>query len=382
MQQTEIIAEDERAGLPSSSGLQRIFECRACLPFTNHLRDNDLLPPDHASVDAEHGTEVHRICAQLALGEKPTGDADDISEASGLWESAQLEILKAFGKPLDELKIVVEERFWHTNLKGARIASGRFDLIAMDPSTRNAVLVDYKTGHGDVPHPISNWQMMHGAVLMAINLEAMDVTAAIVQTGHKTTVTLWTSEEIADFDEEIVTWLGIGSRIHYLEAGFQPSEHNCKYCPARLHCPRLLSDVTGAVAIAQAAPDASQMVACATTPVLSNFLAKCETVELLAKAAKAEMTARLQRGEEDAAYHLKASAPRRKVTDARRLVNAIITAGATVDDALNAMSITLGAAEGLLKGVGYKGKVAKEYLEQNCGDAITLTETEPKLTRK
>lgn len=374
---------DEREGLPSSSGLHRIIECAACLPFTNYLRDNDLLPPDHASEDAEHGTEVHRICAQFATGEEPTGERDDIEEARELFETAEQEIIKTFGKPLAELKLIVEERFWHTDLKGNRIASGRFDLIAMDRETGGAVLIDYKTGHDEVPHPAENWQLKHGAVLLALTHEALEVTGCIIQTGRRPAKHTWTPDEIADMDEEIVAYLGACHVGHYLERGFNPAPERCHYCPARLHCPRLLADVVDMVAVAKAMPDASQMVACAATPVLSDFLIKCGTVRLLETAAKAEMTARLERGETDENYHLEASAPKRVITDARVVVNGLIAAGVTVDEALGAMKINVGSAEGLLKeATGLKGKQLKDEFAQLAGAALTMSEPTPTLKRK
>jgi len=386
---SEILAEirkeetDERCGLPSASAMPRIMSCLASLPLTNYLRERGMLPPDVPSEDAEHGTEVHRICAQLALGQEPAGEPEDIAEARELYETAEQEVIKYLGKPLSDLKVVVEERFWHTNQKGERIASGRFDLIAIDRGTGNAVLIDYKTGHNDVDVPYDNWQMKLGAILMAIHLEVFEVKAVIVQTMRKPTLEIFTPSEIADFDEELVITLEFLDRSHYLDHGFNPTPENCKYCPCRLHCPRLLADRGELVAMAEAAPDADHVIACATTPRLSKFLTQCASVELLAKAAKAEMTARLERGETDENYHLEASAPKRVITDARAVVNGLIASGVAVDDALGTMKIGVGAAEELLKGAtGLKGKALKDELAQLAGDALTMSEPTPKLARK
>lgn len=382
---TTIKTTDERQGLPSSSGMQRIMDCSACLPLTVHLKSIGKLPRDIESKDAAHGTSVHAICEELALGrEISEGEPDEIEEAKELWESAQAAVVRLIGKSLDELEVHVEERFWHYDPDSNKIASGRFDLIAVDRSTSPAVAVilDYKTGHNEVPLPAVNWQLRHGAVLVAANLDVDTVHGVIIQTMRKVEQTTFQPDEIVFFMEAIEEALSMPSKLASpFDVPFSSSEENCRYCPARLHCPRLLHDLEVADSLA-VSNDPYRMIASADTATLGKFLLRCETVETISKAAKEEMTERLRGGDTSPYWHLEASAPRRKVTDARKVVNVIIAAGASVDNALGAMSITIGAAEGLLKGVGYKGKVAKEYLEQNCADAITLSNPEPSLKRK
>jgi hypothetical protein len=381
----QIETTDERQGLPSSSGMQRIMDCAACLPLTVHLRSIGKLPRDIETNYATHGIIVHSICEELALGrEIIEGEPEQIEEAKELWEAAQAAVVRLMGKSLDELEVHVEERFWHYDEAGERIASGRFDLIAVDRSAAPAVAVilDYKTGHNEVPLPAANWQLRHGAVLAAANLDVEMVHAVIVQTMRRVEQATFQGEEIVFFMESIEEALSMPANLASpFDVPFSASEENCRYCPSRLHCPRLLHDLEVADSLV-VTNDPYRMIASADTDTLGRFLMRCETVETIAKAAKEEMTERLRGGDTSPHWHLEASAPRRKVTDARKVVNVIIAAGASVDNALGAMSITLGAAEGLLKGVGYKGKVAKEYLEQNCADAITLSNPEPSLKRR
>lgn len=381
IQQLDTKEADERKGLPSASSMQRIMNCPASLPLTHRLRELGQLPTDHGSEDASRGTRIHDYLQALGEGAEtlPSGlTQEELEEALSLWDRAQDVITQLFGEDLAEVDIVVEQRLWLEDaLTGDAVFSGRFDLIAMD--TDKALILDYKTGFSDVPIAAENWQIMAGAVLFREAFgNGREIYGTILQTGHKAEVSRIETDAIRQAGRLILMRLNEKESDPFT-LGFNPSDENCKYCPARLACPRLhydLKEVTGIT-------NADALISTASTPRLDAFLNQLESIERITKAARKEMAARLERGEEAPNYHLASGPARRKVVDAGKLASALISEGADTSTVLASMSMTVGNAERVLKdATGLKGKALKEKMEALAGDAIEAKEPEPSLKRK
>lgn len=374
--------QDERQGLPSASSMQRIMECKASLPLTNRLREQGLLPVDHGTEYSKKGDRVHEILAALATGaplaQMAEFDPAEMEEALELWESAQQIITQVFGTELSDVEIRVEERIWLCDEDGEKMASGRFDLVAVSVARNQALILDYKTGHGDVPEPLNNWQTLTGAVIVWVESGVENFTAAIVQTRYRPQVAQYDGPAVGEALNQIDDALALKEADPFV-VGFNPSTDRCKYCPARLACPRLHYDLTAI----RAAENPDLIIATAPTPRLSQFLLACESVAILAKTAKAEMEHRLRNGETDEHWHMAASAGRRQVNDARALAQALIAEGATVDQTLAAMTITIGNAEAVLKAAtNLKGKALTQRLNAIGEFCIETSQPEPSLKRK
>lgn len=379
----EAAFEDERKGLPSASSMHRIMTCSAFLPLYKHLREAGQLPPAQSSDDADRGTELHGHLEDLAYGRTPFGEYDDIALCREMFAEARRQIVRSLGEDIDSegITLLIEERLWHRNLDGEDIASGKFDLVAIDSERKKAVIIDYKTGHLQVPLPFENWQILHGAGLLNRHFDVESVTGVIVYAHRKPTVGEISPQDIEDTMASI-EWK-LGRTGHYLDYGFFATEENCKYCPVRLSCPRLHVDLTAAEKVSTR-PDPAMAIASMDTPRLGEFLVRLETVALLEKAAKAEMTARLKNGLEDDNWELRSGSSSRKVLDTRLLVNALVENGVDLRDAIEAMSINVGDAEKLFKAANpsLKGAQFKERFAELSDPFLTISTPAPTLKRK
>ena len=352
---------DERKGKPSASGMQRIMKCEACQPLSNQLRLDGKLPEDTPSDDANFGTAVHAVLASLALGEDVCHYPRQIDAACQLWDQAQR------FQPDGDARLVVEKRIW----SHCGDFSGMFDLVwLMDES---AVLIDYKTLHGNHPPAHINWQLKTGAVLLRQNYGVSSVKAVLLQTMKAPSVAEWDELEIEEFEEEIQQRVWRRDRDPW-RAGFNPHPDLCPHCPARLSCPAHHHMIGQAMA--------TDAITTATTARLSEFLRACEVVDVHKKAALAEMERRLKDGETDDHFTLAPGTTKRKITSVPTLVNRLIAEGVPMKDALSAMSMSLGDAEALLKSAtGLKGGEFAEKMREISEGCIEKPEPELKLKR-
>jgi hypothetical protein len=353
---------DERKGKPSASGMQRIMECAACLPLTNQLRREGKLPEDKGSDQANFGTAVHEILELLALGVMPVGfDQKHIEAAMPLWDQAQK------FEPDYQAATAVEERIW----SNCGEFSGMFDLVWI--GFESAVLLDYKTLHGNHPPANINWQLKTGAVLLRQNYGVSSVKAVLLQTMKAPSVAEWNEIDIEEFESEIQGRLWNRDRDPW-RAGFNPNPNLCPHCPASLSCPAHHHLIGQAMA--------TDAITTATTPRLSEFLRACEVVDMHKKAALAEMEHRLFMGETDIHFTLAFGATKRKITSVPTLVNRLIGEGVPMKSALSAMSMSLGDAESLLKkATGLKGSEFAEKMREISEGCIEKPEPELKLKR-
>jgi hypothetical protein len=353
---------DERKGKPSASGMQRIMECAACLPLTNQLRRDGKLPEDKGSDEASFGTAVHAVLESLAFGYGITHHAPEhIEAAMPLWDQAHR--FRPDGNP----RLIVEERIWSS----CGDFSGMFDLVWIIKGS--AVLIDYKTLHGNHPPAHINWQLKTGAVLLRQNYGVSNVTAVLLQTMKAPSVAEWNEIDIEEFEDEIQQRVWRGNRDPWSN-GFNPHPNLCPHCPARLSCPAHHHMIGQAMA--------TDAITTATTPRLSEFLRACEVVEIHKKAALAEMERRLLMGETDGNFTLAPGTTKRKITSVPTLVNRLIAEGVPMKDALSAMSMTLGDAEALLKSAtGLKGGEFAEKMREISEGCIEKPEPELKLKR-
>jgi RecB family exonuclease len=369
-------AIDERGGLPSASSMQRIIECPASLPLTNRLRAEGVLPADWGSQDADRGTRIHALLAAYATGlSLPKADPDEAEEALKLWMQTQHLIEQTFGDDPAGVEMVIEERIWLENSNGQRIASGQFDFIAVDAFNNRALVIDYKTGRGEVSPAAENYQLFFAAVVIREVFDVSNIRGAIIQTGAAANVADYQTPDLDFFLEQIDTALARQSRDPF-EVGFRPSESRCKYCPARLVCPRLHYD------LAQVEASPLAIIASATNEQLADFLAKLESVKPLEKAARAEAEGRIKAGATVPGWVVESSAGKRQVTDSAELCRVLIDAGASVADVLSAVSIPVGKAEKIYaEAAGLKGKYAREAFEEVTAALIEKSQPEPTLKR-
>ena len=145
---------DERGDLPSASNAARYAACpgshRACIGLK-----------DEPSEDSRRGDRIH---AWLQARRSPGSvtafdiDADELDVATRCQRQAD-ELIAEHVPTAD--RTLVETRLWDHVLAW----SGKADLVVIDGS--KALVIDYKTGRGDVEDATGNLQLRALAVLAA-----------------------------------------------------------------------------------------------------------------------------------------------------------------------------------------------------------------------
>lgn len=164
---------DPRKGKPSASGVERLALC----PGSWNLESK--LPPEPESDDAAAGTRIHDALAgsidpkTLGVDEFDTYSRilDMEKEALAIWKST----LPEDGDPI----VVREERLWMESESGEPLFSGQFDVCFM--IGKEALLLDAKSGRGEVQSSEGNFQLMALASLIGERFPHIEaVTVAIL----------------------------------------------------------------------------------------------------------------------------------------------------------------------------------------------------------
>jgi CRISPR/Cas system-associated exonuclease Cas4 (RecB family) len=267
------MSTDERKGKPSSSSFHRYASCPGAFALEQKV------PTGKSSAAAELGTIVH---AHLA-GEKVELDAEGAQIAERCREQ-YLELAQEIIGTEQITATVVEERLWFD-----KEWSGAIDRI--DFFGNSALVVDYKTGRGEVEDAASNLQTRAYAVLVAENYKNVcTVYAAVIQPhAGAPTVTVYDVNDLAQAREEIIALV---AAIKRQDAPRNPSPEACKYCRALAICPETAAETTAlatrSVSDVPALPDLE----------LAQLLSASTVVEDFISAIRDEAKSRLKAGKE------------------------------------------------------------------------------------
>lgn len=273
----ESLSVDERNGLPSASGLERIALC----PGSWRLESQ--CPRDEGGEDAASGTRIH---AWLA-GEQVELSEDEASIAEKCREQASSLIAAGSTKS-------IEQRLWYADKSGSRLYSGQADIIARIGDS--ALIVDYKTGRGAVAASPENIQLRALAVLVKHNFpDVQHVAVAIIQplARKEPVVCEYGPEELKEAEKQILAILEAAKNE---DAELVPSEAACKYCRAKTICPALRESLT--VPVVAANGDAKEVMQASAKAItgadLGNLIAtKVPLARMLCDALEKEAFARL-----------------------------------------------------------------------------------------
>jgi CRISPR/Cas system-associated exonuclease Cas4 (RecB family) len=215
----------ERQGLPSASGIERLALC----PGSFRLEQGQ---PDTSSAESESGTRIHAWLAGVARFDTLTEEEKELGQLCetiaarvvGRWES---EISDSF--PSVQIR---EKRNWFV-VNEVRVMSGQADLIVLNGG--HALIIDYKTGRGEVEDPSLNLQLRALAVLVD-QQELETVTVGIVQplAVAEPKLCRYDQAALAIARQEL---LAILDAANAPDAPLIPGDRQCKYCRAALVCP-------------------------------------------------------------------------------------------------------------------------------------------------
>lgn len=222
---TEII-EDERQGLPSASGMQRLFLCPGSWNAERKC------PIDEESDAAAMGTMLHACMEQGTTPEDPE-DAEAVAWCREM-EKALCEKHLGMKENWTDVQTVREVRLFERD----RLFSGKPDMVAV--WDRKAFVVDYKFGRIPVSPAECNLQLSALAVLVMDGHEAYhadEVFVCILQpyaSRKEPAVCRYTRESVEQARAFFRACIEQAQDEH---APLKPSEKACRYCRAQSSCP-------------------------------------------------------------------------------------------------------------------------------------------------
>ena len=221
---------DERHGVPSASAMRRISNCPPSFKLASYFKDP-------GSDEATTGDRIHAALETLNTDGLTADDLqtyemclDQKNQLLDEWVGdGDYQVFKEVRLGLTTLGIVRDvtpKTTWKLRF------SGKADFVAV--YGEGALIVDYKTLHGDHDHASENDQLRALAVLVHLRHGVSQVRVAIVQP--------WKGKPtVADFDKAALdaatAWLY--DTLHREEVSTPDQAHPgdwCHYCPARVKC--------------------------------------------------------------------------------------------------------------------------------------------------
>jgi hypothetical protein len=226
---------DPRQGLPSASSLHRLVNCPGSFRAAKEAIAKGMAPPDDSD-DAAIGTRIHRW-----LETESDEDWQALSyteqQTAARCQGQRNWLLADFAKRHGEVTWETRERRFAITAFGVTgdisgglpwIGSGQADFVAR---AGGAILViDYKTGRGDVTPADANDQLRGLAALFHRVAESVTVAIVAPLTGQPT---------VAEYDLQALkaakAWL-VRTWLNAPHATETKAGEWCQYCPARLIC--------------------------------------------------------------------------------------------------------------------------------------------------
>ena len=352
---------DERLGLPSASSMERYLLCPGSYAAERGL-------PETTSDDAEAGNRIHAVLA----GETVTPPLSDDEERTMEACRTQAEQLIAELVPGNDA-IHRERRLWFGNQW-----SGKPDLVAVDCVFADALVIDYKTGRGEVATADGNMQLRALAVLGAEEYKLSLVAVAIVQPlAGPPSVCIYSAGDLKKARKEV---LGIIDAIHKPDAPRIPSPKACQYCKAKgtERCPE-------SIAVVESLPmevsrDGREIVL--TPERLAELLEKLPMVEKVIDAIRGKARRMLEAGETVPGWTLKPGSERETIADPTTVYNRASAAGVNSEAFMACVSITKTKLKDAVKSAtGDKGKALDARLDSILAGCTEEKQAAPSLAK-
>jgi len=350
---------NERQNKPSASSMERYQLCPGSWNAEQGIQEE-------TSKDAEIGNRIHAVLAGETVTPPLTDDEERTMEACRSQAQALLDTILPHR---DEMYL--ERRYWWGNEW-----SGKPDVVAVDCVMLEGLVIDYKTGRGDVASAEGNMQLRALAALVAREHKLVKVTVAIVQPlAGSVSICVYEADDIRHASIEIMR---IIIAIHQPDAPRQPSAKACKYCKAKGRCPE-------ALALAESAPlavsrDGRELVI--SPERIAEFLGQIPAIEAVVEAVKAKAKRMLEAGETVPGYTLKPGAERETITDPTTVFNRAAAAGVKSEAFMGCVSVTKTKLKDAVKAAtGEKGKALDARMETILAGCTETKAAAPSLAK-
>jgi hypothetical protein len=362
---------DPRLGLPSASSTARLAACPRSFQMERGL-------PDNSNPDSERGTRIHAAYAGEPVTLEP--EEQDILESIQLMEFAALGQWAAMIEAKQDewaVKEMREWRMWLLNSQGDKLFSGQADVVHV--VGRDALVLDAKTGRGEVPKADENLQLRALAVLLHEQFPGLQtITVGIIAPLVSGQVMLcqYDKGSLEMAKHELLKILSAATSQH---AELNAGDH-CKYCKALSVCPAARKEVEtfSALTIHQTGlsiPDSD----------IATLRDKCGPAKKMIAAIEAEAFRRAQADPEAwrrFGYEIKEGAGRRAVDNVVAVSERLHERGAAWQDVAKECTITIGSVEALTRqATGLKGMALKKETDAILDGCVTVKQSKPTLKK-
>jgi CRISPR/Cas system-associated exonuclease Cas4 (RecB family) len=355
---------NERANLPSASSAHRYALCPGSFLLEQQA------PPEETNEDAELGHRIHAWLASDPIQLSP----DELELAERCREQAHALIQEHMDGGHGQT--VREERIWAFDDDFAKSWSGKPDLVVHN-STR-AIVIDFKTGRGDVEDSVNNLQLRALAVLVADQYAVEWVTVAIVQPHAG-------PPSVCHYGPDCLTTATIEvsqlmRRVLQPNHPRIPSAAACQYCRAKSICPEAQATVNTLPTLVTRQGREITM----TGEQIARFLELAPVAEDAIEAVRALAKRRL--GEDPGAvpgWGLKPGAERQTITDPEAVFGRFSAIGGTSQQFIRAVKVVKAEFKAAVReATGRKGRELDETID-GILDGLTETKTTaPSLVRE
>ena len=325
-----------RRDLISCSALYRLDNCPASWHLSKRAKELGIVPP--AGEDAHSGTRIHRALetgsdadwnalspAETDLAERCQEQALSVLSDWLFYTSSAPSAAKQY--PEARVGITSERSFFVKPLTEGMLylATGQADVLYI--AGRHALIMDYKTGRGEVDAAESNAQLRGLAAIVSMlppNAPAQ-IRVAVIQpfAGPPT---------VADYDETALEHARLWLRHVHDKAMLSTGEVRlgdwCQYCPARALCPAKREALDTSALTQNGLPDNAKgaMIARAIelpAEELAGLLKQRRMIKWFVSALEAAARIRLEKGEPVPGYELKEVNGHRTILDSSKAAQAV-----------------------------------------------------------
>lgn len=327
---------DDRLGLPSASGAERLHNCPGSWLLERTC------PPLPSTADSDSGIRIH-----AALAGFDVELTDDEEKTRSECERLCGEVVELWLPRNPGLTGLNEKRIAFLDSAGAKRMTGRFDRLYIGVSW--GLLVDFKTGHAGAETAASNLQLRALAVMArwAYRLEVIRV--AIIQPNCSPQVSCadYTLDDLNTAETLLLAALTAA------QSPLSPRKPGtwCQYCRAKAICPEFREQGLAVVKFSSGLPDIPG-------DELATLLDQCKLAEQVVDAARIEAKCRLTENPEAIpGWRLKPGRHTETVTNPQEVFARAFARGVKHEDFLGCVTVGKARLEAALKSAtGFKGK--------------------------
>jgi hypothetical protein len=324
--------------------------------------------PDVSNPDSDRGTRLHdMIAAVCAYNDK---DIKNMGAAT----DEERELVSAMYEFFKDRTAIYEPLFFETESllvykkDGEVLFFGTCDVLAQDNAEKHGLIIDWKTGWGEVAPAEDNVQGAAYAIaaMQMYGLEAVTVCFFNPVARWQSEYTFRRSDALFRSIEEIIGRSMDGKGV------LSPGDEQCRYCKAALHgtCPALRALTLDVHEVAEKQP----LDALPSMPdeQLAELVEKGKVVGKLLKAAEDELKSRCEERGEVAGWCIKETSGGREIKDLNALWGRVRDYFESTSAFLECCSVSVPQVERqVIAEEGLKGKAGKEFFADLVNDLLT-----------